>query len=344
MSIYLDLKYINLISNRLPLFKKRGDTLFNFRCVLCGDSSSKKNKARGYFYRVANKNKMSMKCHNCGASMYFGSFLKTFAPAQYREYIIEEFKDNNNTPRAPEELFEKKMSFKEPSANSESLLDSLLDRLDTLPDDNEAKQFCLKRKLPREAFDRLYYIDDMRKMSDLSDKYKDKLETEEPRLVIPFYGPRGDFEGVTCRGLRGESLRYITLRIKEDGFLIFGAERVDVTKKVYATEGPLDSLFLPNSIAVGGVSFGKVQDLKIPKNNLTMILDNQPRNKDVCRQYKKYIDEGFKIVIWPVNQEEKDINDLVLSGASPESVKILIDEYTAQGTEAMLKFSLWKRI
>jgi len=53
MSLYVDQKYLNLISNRLPLFKKKKDNTYNCRCIICGDSKKKKSKARGYFF--ANK-------------------------------------------------------------------------------------------------------------------------------------------------------------------------------------------------------------------------------------------------------------------------------------------------
>ena len=57
MSLYVDQKYLNLISNKLPLFKKKKDSTYNCRCIICGDSQKKKNKARGYFF--ANKNKFT---------------------------------------------------------------------------------------------------------------------------------------------------------------------------------------------------------------------------------------------------------------------------------------------
>ena len=74
MSLFVDLKYLKLICNRLPLFKQKNEKVFNCRCIICGDSTKKKTKARGYFYEV--KNDLLYRCFNCDASMQFGTFLK----------------------------------------------------------------------------------------------------------------------------------------------------------------------------------------------------------------------------------------------------------------------------
>lgn len=339
MSLYLDLKYINLISNKLSLFKRKNDTIFNFRCPLCGDSQIKKNKARGYFYK--NKNSMSMKCHNCSAALSFGSFLKAFDAIQYEQYSFERFKETSGVEiKKPVE-----QSFKvdESRFKEKILLDSLLPRLSQLPDDNIAVQYCKKRQFPSEVLDRLYFIDDIRKIENLSEKYKDKVKTDEPRLVIPFYNRQKEFEGVSCRALGDEALRYITVKVKDDGLMIFGIEHVNTNKKIYAVEGPLDSLFLPNSIAVGGVAFAKLAEANLPKERLIIILDNQPRNKEVCRQYKRFIDTGYNICIWPQTLQEKDINDMVVALGDVAKVKKIIDQNTFNGLQAELKFVSWKR-
>jgi hypothetical protein len=218
-----------------------------------------------------------------------------------------------------------------------------LPRLSSLPEDNIAVQYCKKRGLPQEAFERLYFIDNIRKIETLTNKYKEKITTDEPRLVIPFYNKEKQLEGVSCRALGSETLRYITVKIKDDALMIFGIDTVNRNKKIYAVEGPLDSLFLPNSIAVGGVAFAKLSETDLPKERLIIVLDNQPRNKEVCKQYKRYIDGGFNICIWPQTIQEKDINDMVIALGDSDKVKKIIDKNTFQSLEAELKFVSWKR-
>lgn len=337
MSLFLDLKYLKLISNRLPLFKQKNNHVYNCRCILCGDSSSKKTKTRGYFYAI--KNDLFYKCHNCDASMHFGSFLKQLDAMQYNQYTLERY--NEGLPLTkPHQKIEDKFKMAQPVFEQKNILDELLDRLDKLPEDNEAVQFCLKRKIPKETFDRLYFIDDIRKIEQLSDKYKNTLKTSEPRLVIPFYDQDGLLVGVTCRALRNESLRYVTIKINDEKPFIFGLDFVDKKKKVYVVEGPIDSLFIPNCIAVAGTAFGKLDSIGIPKENLVVIFDNQPRNKEVCKIIDKAINNNYNTVIWPQTLEEKDINDIVLTGKDPFK---LITKNIYNGLEAKMKFVSWKR-
>lgn len=337
MSLFLDQKYISLISNRLPLFKKKDDHLYNCRCIICGDSSKNKRKTRGYFFKF--KTELRYKCHNCDASLSFGNFLKNLDSTLYSQYVLEKYSEGNTiklTTSAPELIF-KEPSFK---TSNEKLLDKLLDRLDTLPDDNEAVRFCSDRSIPKDKFNKIYYIKNIKDIVQLNDIYKEAIRTEEPRLVLPFYDNTGQLSGVTCRALRGETLRYITVKIKDEVPLIFGINDINKNDIVYVVEGPIDSLFLNNSIAVTGTSFGKINSLGIPADKLVIIIDNQPRNKEVCTVVEKNIDQGNNVVIWPQSIEEKDINEMVVVG---RDVKSIIKKNTFQGLTAKAKFMAWKR-
>ena len=55
-----------------------------------------------------------------------------------------------------------------------------------------------------------------------------------------------------------------------------GLDRIDMSKQIYAVEGPLDSLFLDNCIAVGGSDLNKLE------SDVIIIFDNEPRNKEIC--------------------------------------------------------------
>lgn len=341
MSLFTDVKYLNQIGNRLTLFKRKGDYLYNCRCPICGDSQTKKNKARGYFYRA--NNDLFFKCHNCDASQHFGTFLKNFDAQLYRQYAMERYSDGENRrPHAnPEFKFEQPAFEVKPE---KTILDELLTRVDTLPDNHEVRQFCSQRQIPADQLHRLYYIDDVKNIEQLSSKYANTIQGHEPRLVMPFRDATGRLVGVTCRALRGESLRYITIRINETAPLIFGIENVDQSKPFYAVEGPIDSLFVPNSIAVGGTGFTKLDALNLNKKNLTLVLDNQPRNSEVCKIYQKMITAGYKIFIWPDYTSAKDINDLVTLGiVTPELIQNLIDSNSYEGLTAQMKFNTWKR-
>jgi len=338
MSLYIDLKYINYISSRLPLFKRKSDYLFNFRCTICGDSSTKKNKARGYFFKV--NNDMFMKCHNCGVSIHFGTFLKQTDQMLYSQYAMERYANGaspNKAHKTPQ------LTFKEPVVEKRSIIDELFERLDKLPEDHIAVTFCNSRKIPANKFNQLYFIDNIKKVEQLSDKMKDRIQSEEPRLVIPLYDEKLQLAGITCRALGNESLRYITVKIKSEALLVFGRESLNPEKHIYVTEGPIDSLFLPNAIAVVGTGFNKLELLEYPKDNMTIIVDNQPRNKEVCKVIENLIEKNYNVVVWPQSLIEKDINDMVKAGKSPASVKLMIDKFTFNGLQARANFYAWKR-
>ena len=93
MSLYLDKKYINLVSSSLEKFKWKKGNLANCRCPICGDSELNKNKARGYFF--SSDNTYFYKCHNCGASYNIYKFLEIMSPSLFQQYCLEQFKDKN---------------------------------------------------------------------------------------------------------------------------------------------------------------------------------------------------------------------------------------------------------
>ena len=341
MALYIDLKFINFISNQLRNFKRKDDYLFNFSCPICGDSSTKKTKARGYFYKI--KNDMFMKCHNCSASLHFGTFLTQISPSLHSQYCFERYAEAvpQNKPHKDPVL-----KFTEPvitETKQETLLDSLLDRLDTLPENHVAVQFCKGRLIPESAYKQLYFIENMSNIGQISTKMREKITTKESRLVIPFFDEKLQLTGVTCRALGNETLRYVTVQIKENVPQIFGVDTVDTSKHIYVVEGPIDSLFLPNAIAVTGTSFGKLDKLNLNSDKLTVIVDNQPRNKDVCKVLETLIDKNYAVVIWPQYLEEKDINEMILSGKTKEKVLKMIKERTFRGLEAKANFVAWKR-
>jgi len=336
--LYIDLKYLRLVSHRLPLFKQKSENKFNARCVLCGDSQTKKNKARGYFY--PQDNSIRYKCHNCGISMGFSYFLKQLDSNLYNDYALETYGDRNAKSNATIKL-EYSRPAPEPvvdAVKEPDLLSALLPRLDTLDDDNEAVQFCLKRQIPRAQFHNLYFVDDVRKIEQLSPRYRDTIRTSEPRLVLPFYDHKLQLSGITCRALRGESLRYLTLKVKENAPLIFGLDRLNMRKRILVVEGPIDSLFLENCIAVAGTAFNKVHELGLP--NLTVIFDNQPRNPEVMKLMGSVVRAGKPVVIWPDEITAKDVNDMVLAGLD---VQKIIDTHTYSGLEAQLRFTGYKK-
>lgn len=349
--LYIDLKYLHFLQNKLEGFVQKKDNVFNFRCPRCGDSRKDKNKKRAFIYSW--KNILRFSCHNCGESHTFGNFLSLTDPNLYEQYRVELFKEkygsNRSTPKKEEVVAAPKSNTEEKLAKLktlESIFHSICTPLSSLPDDNPAVAYCLSRKIPRSTFSRLYYIDDTMKLLEISPDLNVKFS--EKRLVLPFFDKCGNLIGMTCRALGSSKLRYLTVKLT-DHVQVFGMDRVDPTKKLYVVEGPIDSLFLPNAIAVTGTSFGKVdsvlRDLNIAPDQAVIIIDNQPRNKEVVKIHSRLIDAGYTSVVWDIDDSlGKDINALVQNSTlSLIDVYKIIKRCTTRGLEARMKFIQWKK-
>ena len=319
----VDSKYIGVISTRLQKFKKVKADLYNFRCPICGDSQKNKSKTRGYLYSV--KADMNFRCHNCGASMTLSNFIKTIDPVIHKQYIFERFK-NNKTGRGTV-VEDPKFNFEAPQFKP---------KLD-LPKASEvkiAKQYLENRKLDSTKF---YYTDKFKAWSNSHKKTFDSVTYDEPRIIIPLFY-KNTLIGFQGRSLGPSKVKYITVMINDDAPKIYGLDTIRKSSPVFVTEGPFDSTLIRNSIAMCGAD-GDVRKWGI--SDPVWVYDNEPRSKEITTRISNTINRGDKVVIWPNNLKEKDINDMVLAG---HSVQELLESNIYNGLKAKLQFNTWKRI
>jgi len=329
---YIDTKYLNIISPYLQQFKKKGDNLWNFRCPYCGDSQKSRTKARGFVFRK--KNDLFFKCHNCGVGASLGNLVKTVDSKTYKDYIMERYKKGVETRSSPQPEFK----FNAPVFRKKGILEGL-QSIKNLPDDHPARQIVEKRKLPAESLSDLYLCESFFKFTNSIIKGKfPSLGGDHPRLIIPFRDESGEVFAYQGRAFGNEQPKYITIKIDEDRDKIFGLDKVDKSKPILVVEGPLDSLFLDNCIAVAGADFSNI------KGDLTVIYDNEPRNKEINKQIEKTIDQGKSVCLWPDHMKEKDINDMIIAGYSKKEVQEIITNNTFSGASAKLRFAEWRRI
>jgi transcription elongation factor Elf1 len=320
---FVDVKYINLISSRLQKFKKVKNNLYNFRCPLCGDSQRNKNKARGYLYQV--KNNTNFKCHNCGANVSFNNFLKQIDLTVHKQYIFEKFKEGNTGRNFTAE--EPKFQFDAPKFKPKLDLPKASENFD-------AKLYLENRKLNPDKF---YYSDKFKEWTNSLQPTFDSTKNDEPRIIIPLFY-QNTLVGFQGRALGPNKIKYITIMLDDDAPKIYGLDEVKKDQTVYITEGPFDSTFISNAIALCGAD-GDVSKWGI--RNPVWIYDNEPRNAEIHRRIEHCISNGERVVMWPSSIKEKDINDMILSGLDVQSV---IESNTYSGLEAKLKFTTWKKI
>ena len=320
----VDSKYIGLVSSRLQKFKRVKNNLYNFRCPICGDSQKNKNKTRGYLYQV--KNNTNFKCHNCGASMSFNNFVKTIDPTLHKQYTLEKFKEGhtgrNFVVESPKLEFTKpvfKKSINLPKASS----------------DSRAKEYLVNRKIDPDKF---YFADKFMQWVNTQKQTFDTITRDECRIVIPMYDESKNLIGFQGRALEKSFTKYITVMLDEEAPKVYGLDTIDKTSPVYITEGPFDSTFIRNSIAMCGAD-ADISSWGI--SNPVWVYDNEPRNREIVERIRKTIDTGDSIIIWPTNIEQKDINDMVLAG---HDVMSMLELNTYSGLQAKIKFNNWKKI
>ena len=315
-----------LLSPRLDKFKKVRDNLFNFRCPYCGDSQKHRNKARGYFYRK--KNDFFYKCHNCGAGTNLSKVIEYVDSELYREYVLERYKVDAPKTEKPEFNFEApKFKKKDPKLKDLVPINKLNGR-------HPALEILKKRQIPEEHYDKFFLCHKFYSWANISTLVPRR--NEHPRLVIPFYDENGAIFAAQGRAFGKEQPKYLTVKF-DDKPKIFGLDRVDWSKRVYIVEGPIDSLFLKNCLAVAGSDF---RDL--PPCEITIIMDNEPRSRETVKKMEQLIEKDYELVIWSDTITQKDINDMVLAGQ--QDIQTTIDNNTYSGLEAKMKLATWKRI
>jgi predicted RNA-binding Zn-ribbon protein involved in translation (DUF1610 family) len=330
---FIDSKYIGLISSRLQKFKRIKTDLYNFRCPICGDSQKNKNKTRGYLYPV--KNNTNFKCHNCGASLSFNNFLKELDPILHKQYTMEKFKEGHTGKNFVVE--EPKFNFQKPDFFTKRENSKTLKKLN-LPKASEvpiAKEYLEKRKIDPEKF---YFAHKFKEWTNTQKQTFDKINQEESRIIIPLYDFENNLIGFQGRSLVQKSVKYITVMLNENAPKIYGLNKIKKDETVYITEGPFDSTFISNSIALCGAD-GDVSKWGIC--DCVWVYDNEPRNSEIHNRISKIIDHGEKVIIWPSFIEQKDINDMVLAGLN---IMDVLESNTYSGLEAKIKFNNWKKI
>ncbi len=322
--LHIDSKYIALVSARLKKFKKTKDDLYTFRCPYCGDSKKNKNKTRGYLYKI--KTDFNFKCHNCGESRSFTYFLKHMDSRLYDQYVMERYKQGitgiaSNTPdpvytgRKP--VFKRKLDLPKASENA------------------TAVAYLTKRSLDP---DKYFYAENFQRFCNTFKPTYEKIYKDHARIIIPMYDVDKKLIGFQGRALDSNvQPKYLTMMLDEDHPKVYGLEKIDKEKTVFVTEGPFDSDFLANAIAMCGSDV----DLSSMDYRFVFVYDNEPRSREIVSKITKTIDKALPVVIFPSNVHEKDLNDMVLAG---HDVQNLIESNTYKGLEAKLKLQTWKRV
>jgi hypothetical protein len=350
MSGFIDKKYINLVSAQLEKFAWKKDNLANCRCPICGDSQKNKTKARGYFYQKGND--YFYKCHNCGAGHSLYRFLESVSPTLTKEYSFERWKNGENgksnyvKPKETELL----SIFKKPEFKPTHDLLKPLTSVKDLPDNHVCKQFVEMRRIPKKFYDILYYTEDFGSYMKLVDPEVSTM-ISHPRLIIPFFNKKDEVVAVQGRSLSMKdeykartTARYVTVKSdKSIERLWYGMWRANPKKRVYVVEGPLDSLFVDNTVAMVGAASLEHEPARFANSDMVYVLDNEPRNPQIVKFNENLIEQGKTVCIWPNGIKDKDINDMIYH-MKPKQIKKIMDDNAVSGLEAKMRLNRWRKV
>lgn len=277
---------------------------------------------------------MWFSCRNCGKPANIPQLLKQVDPRLHTEYVKEKYKGGP---------VKRPIYMQEAPFQGKTDIQIKLPTIEELPENHTARVFIRKRKIPREYWKTLFYADAFFAFANTLDPGKfDKgiLKHDEARIVIPFYDINKTLITVQGRALGESKLKYITIKVDKDQPHIFGADRLDFEKRAYIVEGPFDSLFLSNALACAQSDLSSAaQEYGIdPSEDVVLVFDNEPRNKDIVRLIKKAIKGDWKIALWPKTYPFKDVNDGVLGGLDPERI---LETRVFSGARAELELNRW---
>lgn len=339
--LYYERQLAHEIAYMLPMFRdhsRNGVPKYNFRCPICGDSQKDQYKARGWMYE--SNGYMRFGCFNCGRNMSLYDYLKTYDEIRYREYLRERYKDESKPKRAPAVKQETKKVI-------ESVQElPFCERMDLLPESHPAVKYLANRCLPKAAYKLFYFTREWKQLSNELNPGTYKFVEPEPRLVIPLFNEDHSISMIQGRafGDVDKNQRYLTVKKDPDALKVFGLERIDPSKTVLYMEGPIDSVFIPNSLAIVGGSMS-LADAPF-KDKRVWVLDNEPRSKETVKRIETLIDAGERVVLWDeCKWHKKDINDMIIKEqATPEEIHEYINNNIVRGLTAKRRLADWRRI
>lgn len=332
---FTDHTFLKLITPRLERARWTRADVLTCRCWVCGDSATNKRKARGHF--TSNGDYTNYGCFNCQISMSLWDALSQIDPYIFNEYKLAKMKEKYGDRPEREELPD--ASTFNTGVTSSGLIFSELPSIWSLPETHPARVAVEGRCIPRWA--EVLYAKNFPKWASetIPQLIKWRKVDPHPRFVLPVFDKTSIPLGLVARAFGHEEPKYCNVNFNPEKEYLYGLDRVDKTKRTFVTEGPVDSLMIPNAIAVMSSALHKYTS----PTPTTYIFDNQPRNKEVCALIGRMIRRGSDVFVWPTNVKQKDLNDLVQDGWTSAQIVDMIDTNTFSGMRAELQFNEWRR-
>jgi hypothetical protein len=272
------------------------------------------------------------------------NFIKAIDQSIYNEMQMERLQDKKTPEQLDYEAFVDKM--KKPVFMKSGPLKGLK-KVSQLSPDHRVKKFVDARRIPNPYHAKLFCCPNFKQFTNnlIPNKFdKESIERDETRLLIPFFDKEKRLHAYQGRALGNSKVKYITIILDDSVPKVYGLDSVDLDKTTYVFEGPIDSMFVPNSIATAGGDLVSAIGTFNDKQNMVIVYDNEPRSKDTIKKLDKAIMQGYSVCIWPENLEHKDINDMVLAGLTSEFIQFIIKSNTYRDLAAKMALTKWSKV
>lgn len=274
------------------------------------------------------------------------NFIRTVDQQLYNEFQLEKLQNKKTPDQIEYEDFINKM--KKPVFMKFGPLKGLK-KVSQLSPDHPVKKFVDSRKIPNPYHAKLFCCPNFKQYTNtlLPNKFdEDTIGNDETRLLIPFISADKNVHAYQGRAIGKSAVKYITIVLDETIPKVYGLDTVNFKNTVYVVEGPIDSMFINNSIATAGgdlVSAVGSFDSEA-KSSMVVVYDNEPRSRETIKKLDKAIMQGYNVCIWPDNLEHKDINDMILAGMSSEFIEYIIRQNTYRDLAAKMALTKWSKV
>lgn len=311
--------------------------IYNCCCPICKEGKSWGRKKR-CFYIPENDN---IYCHNCGWSSKPYNWIKTVSNMSHKE-IMEEVSEGDYDSLDVGKIMEEVEVPKIPS-----LPDDCINLMDSMQLKHYASNSMVQSAI---AYIKARRLDTAINKPDAF-YFSLKDSVHRYRLVIPFKDDTGKIVYYQSRKLfEWDKLgNYIS---KSGGDkAICGLDAVSLEDNaVFIFEGPFDSFFVKNGIAVAGITKGGHNLTPLQEEQMDTlrffekiwVLDSQWLDDTAREKTQSLIDQGEKVFFWPekLGKRFKDFNEMCITLKLDEISSSFIKKNSHRGLVAVAKFKI----